>query len=195
MAQSEKSAVAVLLAAGAGSRFGGGKLLHPLEDGVAIAAHAARNLIGAGLAVTAVVRPGDFPVSEMLEQEGCEVIACPEAARGMGVSLAHGVAATKDAGGWIVALADMPGIKSETIARVVQAMASGAEIAAPEYQGDRGHPVGFGKRFLHELQALTGDSGARAIVQRNQALVRLISCDDAGILLDIDHRADLSKQF
>jgi len=194
MAQTEKSAVAVLLAAGAGSRFGGGKLLHPLEDGVAIAAHAARNLIGAGLAVTAVVRPGDFPVAEMLEQEGCEVTVCPEAARGMGVSLAHGVAATKDAGGWIVALADMPRIKPETIARVVQALASGAEIAAPEYQGDRGHPVGFGRRFQHELQGLIGDSGARAIVQRNQALVRLISCDDPGILLDIDRRVDLSKQ-
>ncbi len=193
MAQSEKSAVAVLLAAGAGSRFGGGKLLHPLEDGVAIAAHAARSLIGAGLSVTAVVRPGDFPVAELLEQEGCEVTVCPEAARGMGVSLAHGVRATKDAGGWIVALADMPRIKPETIARVVQALAAGAEIAAPEYQGDRGHPVGFSHRFLHELQGLTGDSGARAIVQRNQARVRLIDCDDPGILLDIDRRADLKK--
>lgn len=193
MAQTEKPAVAVLLAAGAGSRFGGGKLLHPLEDGVAIAAHAARNLIAAGLAVTAVVRPGDFPVAEMLEQEGCEVTVCPEAARGMGVSLAHGVAATKEAGGWIVALADMPRIRPDTIMRVAQALAAGAEIVAPEYQGDRGHPVGFGRRFLHELQALTGDSGARPIVQRNQALVRLVECDDPGVLLDIDRRADLAR--
>ncbi|MGE0559965.1 MAG: NTP transferase domain-containing protein [Burkholderiales bacterium] len=193
MAQTEKPAVAVLLAAGAGSRFGGGKLLHPLEDGVAIAAHAARNLIAAGLAVTAVVRPGDFPVAEMLEQEGCEVSVCPEAARGMGVSLSHGVAATREAGGWIVALADMPRIRPDTIMRVAQALATGAEIVAPEYQGDRGHPVGFGRRFLHELQALTGDSGARPIVQRNQALVRLIECDDPGVLLDIDRRADLAR--
>ena len=44
MAGSEKLPMAILLAAGAGSRFGGGKLLHPLDDGVAIAAHAARNL-------------------------------------------------------------------------------------------------------------------------------------------------------
>src|SRR5690348_6268185 len=64
---------AVLLAAGAGTRFGGGKLLHPLEDGVAIAAHAARNLVNAGLDVTAVVRAGDFPLADMLEQEGCYV--------------------------------------------------------------------------------------------------------------------------
>lgn len=191
MAHPDHPAVAILLAAGAGSRFGGGKLLHPLEDGVAIAAHAVRHLLAAGLAVTAVVRPGDFPLYEMLEQEGCMVTVCPDAARGMGVSLAHGVAATKDAGGWIVALADMPRIRPETIARVAQALAAGAEIAAPEYQGERGHPVGFGKRFRHDLQALIGDSGARPVVQRNQALVQLIECDDPGVLLDIDRRGDL----
>lgn len=192
MAHPDQPAVAILLAAGAGSRFGGGKLLHPLEDGVAIAAHAARHLIAAGLAVTAVVRPGDFPVYEILEQEGCMVTVCPDAARGMGVSLAHGVAMTKDAGGWIVALADMPRIKPDTIARVAQALAAGAEIAAPEYQGERGHPVGFGKRFRHDLQGLIGDSGARPVVQRNQALVQLIECDDPGVLLDIDRHSDLA---
>jgi molybdenum cofactor cytidylyltransferase len=189
----EKSPVAILLAAGAGSRFGGAKLLHPLEDGVAIAAHAARNLIAAGLHVTAVVRSGDFPVAELLEQEGCSVTMCADAALGMGVSLAHGVSVTRDAGGWIVALADMPRIRPETIKRVVQALASGAEIAAPAYQGDRGHPVAFGERFLHELQVLGGDSGARAVVQRNQALVRLIDVDDPGVLLDIDRRSDLAR--
>jgi molybdenum cofactor cytidylyltransferase len=193
MATAEKSPVAILLAAGAGSRFGGGKLLHPLEDGVAIAAHAARNLIAAGLAVTAVVRPGDFPVAELLEQEGCAVTVCPAAAQGMGVSLAHGVSVTRDAGGWIVALADMPRIRPDTIRRVAQALEAGAEIVAPAYQGDRGHPVGFGRRFRHELEALIGDSGARAVVQRNQALVRLIDCDDPGILLDIDRRSDLTR--
>ena len=195
MAHPDKPAMAILLAAGAGSRFGGGKLLHPLEDGVAIVAHAARNLIAAGLEVTAVVRPGDFPVYEMLEQEGCSVTICPDAARGMGVSLAHGVTTTRDAGGWIVALADMPRIKPDTIARVAQALAAGAEIAAPEYQGERGHPVGFGKRFRHDLQGLTGDSGARPVVQRNQALVQLIECDDPGVLLDIDRRSDLMKNI
>lgn len=184
---------ALLLAAGAGSRFGGGKLLHPLEDGVAIAAHAARNLQAAGLAVTAVVRPGDFPVAELLEQEGCVVTVCADAARGMGISLAHGVGVTRDAGGWLVALADMPRIRAQTIRRVVQAWADGADIAAPAYRGDRGHPVVFSARFRHELQALSGDSGARALVQRNQALVRVIDVDDPGVLLDIDRRSDLER--
>ena len=193
MAGSEKLPMAILLAAGAGSRFGGGKLLHPLDDGVAIAAHAARNLASAGLDVTAVVRPGDFPLAELLEQEGCRVTVCADATQGMGVSLAHGVAQSRDAAGWIVALADMPRIRPETIARVAQVLMAGADIVAPSYQGDRGHPVAFSRKFVHELQLLTGDSGARAIVQRNQAMVRLVECDDPGVLLDIDRRADLQR--
>src|SRR5207237_4569839 len=82
--------VGILLAAGSGTRFGGEKLIHPLPDGVAIAVHAARNLISAELAVIAVVRPGDFPLADMLEQEGCHVTPCAESARGMGHTLAHG---------------------------------------------------------------------------------------------------------
>jgi len=193
MAGSEKLPMAILLAAGAGSRFGGGKLLHPLDDGVAIAAHAAHNLISAGLDVTAVIRPGDFPLRELLEQEGCTVTVCLDAAQGMGISLAHGVAQSRDAAGWIVALADMPRIRPETIARVAQVLMAGADIVAPGYQGDRGHPVAFSRKFLHELQLLSGDSGARAIVQRNQAMVKMVDGDDPGVLLDIDRRTDLQR--
>lgn len=190
MSELDQFPVAVLLAAGAGSRFGGDKLLHPLEDGVAMAAHAARNLREAGLEVLAVVRPGDYPLREVLEIEGCSVRVCADAAQGMGVSLAHGVAQTRDAAGWIVALADMPHIRPQTIAQVAQGLVNGQALVAPAYQGERGHPVGFGRRFLNELLALSGDSGARVVVQRNQNELQLFESDDPGVLFDIDRRQD-----
>lgn len=183
--------VAVLLAAGAGTRFGGGKLLHPLPDGAAIAAHAARNLIAADLDVFAVVRPGDFPLADMLEQEGCHVTQCAEAAGGMGYTLAHGVASAREAGGWIVALADMPRVQPTTIREVVHAIVSGATIAAPVYRGTRGHPVGFSKALRGELLGLTGDTGARVVLERHRAAIQLIDCDDPGVVFDIDARSDL----
>lgn len=185
--------VAILLAAGAGTRFGGGKLLHPLDDGVAIAAHAARNLAAADLDVVAVVRPGDFPLTDMLEQEGCHVTQCAEAVRGMGYTLAHGVAAARDVPGWIVALADMPSIRPSTIRDVAAALRSGATIAAPVYRGERGHPVGFSNALRGELLALTGDSGARAVIERHRDAIQLVDCDDPGVLLDIDAKSDLDR--
>jgi molybdenum cofactor cytidylyltransferase len=190
---SQPPLVAVLLAAGAGTRFGGGKLLHPLSDGVAIAAHAARNLRAAMLDVVAVVRPGDFPLADMLEQEGCHVTMCAEAVRGMGYSLAHGITTAREAGGWVVALADMPRIRPSTVEAVAAAISSGALLAAPVYDGERGHPVAFSSKLRNELSALTGDSGARAVLERHASEIELVDCDDPGVVLDVDARNDLTR--
>src|SRR5262245_32045398 len=173
----EKLIAGVLLAAGAGSRFGGDKLLHPLDDGVAIAAHSARNLLAVVPDVVAVVRWGDFPLYDILEQEGCQVTMFQDAARGMGASLAHGVAQARAADGWVVALADMPRVQPATVRAVAQALEQGAAIAAPARRGERGHPVGFGASLRDELLALDGDQGARAVVERHRGAVKLIECD------------------
>ncbi len=191
MAQ-HKNIVSILLAAGSGSRFGGEKLLHPLEDGVAIAAHAARNLLAVTPDVIAVVRWGDFPLYDMLEQEGCQVTMFKDAACGMGASLAHGVAEARAADGWLVALADMPRIFPATIRSVIAALEQGALIAAPAYKGERGHPVGFGAKLLDELLAFGGDQGARAVLERHLDAVKLIECDDPGVLYDIDRKTDIA---
>ena len=185
--------VGVLLAAGAGTRFGGGKLVHPLEDGVPIAAHAARNLVAAGLDVIAVVRSGDFPLADILEQEGCEVTHCAESVHGMGHTLAHGIGEMREAGGWIVALADMPRLRPQTIQAIATALVDGAVIAAPFYNGQRGHPVGFSARLRDELTQLRGDTGAKAVLQRHANEIRRVDCDDPGVLLDIDLKTDLDR--
>jgi len=195
---------AILLAAGSGSRFGGDKLLHPLADGTPIGAQAARNLLAAVSDVVAVVRPGDFPLADLLEQEGCHVTFCPHAARGMGASLAHGVAARRGADGWLIALADgadgwlialadMPQIKSATIAAIVREVEAGRHLVAPAYEGQRGHPVGLDKRFGAQLLALDGDAGARDIIAAHPGELALIEFGDPGVLQDIDQREDLAK--
>jgi molybdenum cofactor cytidylyltransferase len=186
--------VGVLLAAGSGSRFGGDKLLHPLEDGVAIAAHAARNLIAVIPDIIAVVRWGDFPLYEMLEQEGCQVTMFQGAAHGMGASLAHGIGQARGADGWVIALADMPRIAPETIRGIVAALEEGATIVAPVHKGERGHPVGFGAALREELLALDGDQGARSVLERHHGALKLIECSDPNVLYDIDRKSDLAAK-
>lgn len=180
----------ILLAAGAGSRFGGGKLLHPL-DGVAIGVRSARNMLAAGLQVTAVVRPGSDELTRLLHIEGVDVTVCANAADGMGVSLAHVIAHTSGAAGWVVGLADMPRIWPETIQRIADVVSAGALIAAPAFHGERGHPVGFSAALRDELLACHGDEGARSVVKRHHAETQLIVTDDPGVIFDIDRREDV----
>ena len=144
--------------------------------------------------VVAVVRPDVPELERSLVGAGVEVTVCPDAAAGMGRSLAHAVAATPHSDGWVVALADMPFIAPESIRRVAAALRDGADLVAPIYRGARGHPVGFAARYRDELAGLTGDAGARAILKRDQGRIRLLEVDDPGILHDIDTPEDLGER-
>ena len=193
--------VGILLAAGRGSRFGSDKLLAPLvspADGVAagtaLAVAAARNLVAALPDSVAVVRPGNVELLRLLPAAGVRVVECASAAAGMGATLACGVSATADADAWVVALADMPWIEPATIVKVADAVRAGAHIAAPVLRGQRGHPVGFSRRHHAALAALTGDVGARGILEGNAAEIRTLDVDDPGILADVDRPADLADR-
>jgi molybdenum cofactor cytidylyltransferase len=189
--RSNAPVVGILLAAGASTRFKANKLLHPLTDGTPIAVAAARNLRAALDRVVAVVRPGAPELAHALAGAGAEVTICPDAAAGMGRSLAHAIALTAHAGGWVVALADMPFVAPETIRRVAAALQDGAELAAPTYRGSRGHPVGFAAPYRDDLVVLTGDAGARDVLERDRTRMRTVEVDDPGVLRDIDTPADL----
>jgi molybdenum cofactor cytidylyltransferase len=181
----------ILLAAGSGSRFGGGKLLHPLADGTPIGVAALRNLRQALSRVVVVVRPGDAALAACFAREGVPVIECAEATEGMGHSLAAAVRAEAHAAGWVVALGDMPRVAAHSIEAVIAALETGARIAVPMYHGKRGHPVGFSASCREDLLALRGDAGARSVLQRYTAEVVAVEVDDPGILQDVDTAADL----
>jgi molybdenum cofactor cytidylyltransferase len=181
----------ILLAAGSSSRFGSNKLLHRLPDGRPIAVAAAKNMLAALPRTIAVVRPGAKRLAQLLRETGCTVVTSRNARSGMGASLASGVRASGDASGWVVALADMPFIRPASIRSVAAQLAQGAAIAAPFRAGSRGHPVGISRRFREDLLRLTGDQGARMLLQRHAEAITLIEIDDPGVLRDIDTPEDL----
>lgn len=187
---------ALLLAAGIGRRFDpSGARLKLIEAvpggphaGAPMAVAALRNLQAALGKVVAVVREADNAAQRqlhaLLAAEGAELVICPQAAAGMGHSLACGVRARMDGGGWVIALADMPAVSPATIVALRDAIAEGAPAAAPVFHGQRGHPVAFGRACRDRLLALTGDTGARSVLGAFPP--RLIEVDDPGCLHDID---------
>lgn len=165
---------------------------HGVPAGTPLGVAAARNLVAALPDSVAVVRPGDEALSRLLVATGVRLVECASADDGMGTSLACGVVAAADADAWVVALADMPWIDPTTIVKVADALRAGANITAPALRGQRGHPVGFARRHHAALAALTGDVGARGILQRNAAGLTIVDVDDPGILGDVDRPADLA---
>ena len=180
----------ILLAAGSGSRFGGGKLLHRLRNGTPIGVASLQNLRKALPDVIAVVRAGDDELSTLLEGEGIVVKNCEDAHLGMARSLACAIRISMNAGAWVIALGDMPFVAPATISAVARQVAQSGGIVVPAYRGERGHPVGFGSRYRAELLGLEGDEGARSVVKGHAQDVEIIHCEDPGILRDIDTPGD-----
>ena len=187
------SATGILLAAGQSTRFGANKLLHPLADGTPMAVAAARHLKATLAHCIAVVADAGSDLAKLLAQEGLRIIPNPRAGEGMGTSIACGVAASPDADGWVIALADMPGIPETLIQAVVAGLDRGADIIAPVYQGQRGHPVGFSARHAPALLQLHADTGARGIIAANTGSLELIETRDPGVIVDIDRKASLTN--
>ena len=185
--------VGVLLAAGSATRFGSAKLLVELGDGQCIAEVACARLCPAVDRLIAVVRPDDSALAARLAAAGAEIGLFADAHEGMGASLAYGVAQTADADGWLIALADMPLVVSADALRIADALRAGAAIAVPVSSGQRGHPVGFARKYGTELKTLSSDHGARSVLARHPSDIVEIPVSTASSWLDVDSADDLVR--
>lgn len=194
---------AIVLAAGASSRFGSDKLLHPLMlNGVMLplAAHSLLPWLAVFEQITVVVKPESekfcIKIESALGRKQAARIGwriCADASQGMAASLACGINTHADAKAWLIGLADMPLLPAQAVEAVKNALNAGAGIAAASCDGQRGHPVGFASRFREQLMALEGDAGARSLLQQHAEQVALIEIAHAGIFADIDSLDDLQE--
>jgi molybdenum cofactor cytidylyltransferase len=191
---------AIVLAAGAGTRFGGGKLLAPYGDGVLLEG-ALRAAFAAPVRTVTVVTGSDpsrvgAAVMAYARQAGqderLKVVHAADHAEGMGASLRHAAAALPaDAEGVYVFLGDMPRIPASILEPLAQAVRDGAPAAAATFGGKRGHPALIGAALIPQLLTLTGDVGARAVLQGLGERLALVEAPDDGVLFDVDKPADL----
>lgn len=178
--------LALMLAAGRGRRFGDDKRLARLPDGrslLAASVERAQQVFGE---VHVLLRDEDDAQALGLPAT-CRVIRCTDADQGMGHSLAAGMRALvgQDAEAIAVLLGDMPWISADSL-RQLATQAAAERIVYPLHDGQRGHPVLFGRAFWAQLQNLTGDEGARAVLQANAATCHGLVLQDPGVLRDVD---------
>ena len=180
----------VVLAAGRGSRFGGAvhKLAQALGPSTVLGCtlrHAIETQLPVLVVTTAALAP---LVGRQVAARDILVLSDGEAARGMGYSIAAGVAERSGAPGWLVLPADMPLVRPGSMLAVATALEQHAVVFA-QHKGRRGHPVGFSAELYSELSVLDTDDGARRVVARYPAHGEEL--DDPGVLLDVDTPQDL----
>lgn len=179
---------AIVLAAGAGSRFGGGKLA-ALFDGRRLIDRAVDAALAAPVRkVTVVVGPDP----DLVAGRPVAVVRAGDHALGMAHSLRAGLQSLPaDTDGAFVFLGDMPCVPHAILAPMAAAFVEGVEAVAPMHPRGRGHPVLLRRTLFGEIAALSGDRGARLILDRLGGQLALAPTDDDGVLLDIDRREDL----
>jgi len=174
----------IVLAAGAGSRFGRPKALVTFR-GMRLVDRAVAILRAGGcdqvLVVSGAADLGDVPGASL-------IVPNPDWQQGMGSSLKTGITAAQNLTpiptALVVLLVDQPLIAPEAVRRLV---ATGADLAVATYDHHRGHPVLFGRAVLPDLAAtLHGDTGARDYLTAHWDRVARVDCTGLGRPDDVD---------
>ena len=180
----------IVLAAGGSTRMGRPKMLLPAPGGTLLSA-AVAPLLEAGLDRVVVVlgdraeevrRGARLPADPRLV-----LVVCAGWAAGMASSLKRGLEACADADAVVVALGDQPGVTAERVRVVTAAFGPGEVLVVPVHRGIPAHPVLFGQSLFPELEALSGDVGAREVVRRHESEAFWIEIEP---LQDIDTEED-----
>jgi molybdenum cofactor cytidylyltransferase len=191
---------ALVLAAGLGSRFGGGKLTAPFGGGVlldgalatAFAAPVRSVTLVTGAEAAKVASAAQTFAARAGQAARLRIVHAADFAEGMGASLRAGAAALPaDCEGAFVFLGDMPRAPVAVLAPMAEAVRAGAPAAAPQFGGRRGNPVLVGRALIPQLLTLTGDAGAREILRGLGERLALVESPDDGVLFDVDVRSDL----
>lgn len=184
---------ALILAAGAARRFGGGKLLADLA-GAPVIRRTAGAVVSAGFGEVVVATGAGHPqIAAALGGLACRIVPTPDWEEGMAASLRAGLAALgPPEQGVFVFLGDMP-LVPVSLCPQLAALAQAAGYAArPRVGGTPGHPGAFTRAALSDLARLSGDVGAAALLKGQEQGVAYLDTDAAGAVLDIDSPADLA---
>lgn len=183
----------IVLAAGGSTRMGRPKMLLPVGVGTLLSA-AVAPLLEAGLDRVVVVlgdRAQEIQRGARLPADPRIVpVVCPEWRAGMASSLKRGLEACADADAVVVALGDEPGVTADRVRMVTAAFGPGRDLVVPVHRGIPAHPVLFGQSLFPELEALSGDVGAREVILRHEGEALRIEVE---ALPDIDTEEDYRK--
>lgn len=196
-AEPERPNLAVLvLAAGRSTRMGGPNKLLQDWGGQPIVRTSVENALRAGVGPVHVVTGHQADeVRAALAGLDVRYVHNADFAAGLSTSVRAGIAALPaSVDGVVVCLGDMPGVDAAVIRRLVDAFqpTAGAVAVMPSYDGQRGNPIVWARRFFPDLLRLDGDTGARALLRSFAEGVVEVPVDAKTVTFDVDTPEDLA---
>lgn len=176
-------AAVLILAAGASRRMRGADKLLEEVDGEPLLARQVRIALATGRPVSVALPAGPHPRRALAA--GAQVIEVPDAALGMGHSIAAGVRALRDAPAILLLLGDLPEIETADLLKLLTApRAPGEVLRGATQNGEAGHPILVPPAAYSGLMTLSGDDGGRAVINAYPA--RMIELSGNRARLDLD---------
>jgi molybdenum cofactor cytidylyltransferase len=176
--------------------MGSNKMLEEIDGRPMVARTAQRLLSSHARPIIAVLGNQAADVHAALGKLPVERVENPDYADGLSTSLKRGVAALPaDIDGVVVCLGDMPLIAGRDLDRLIAAFnpLEGRAIIVPTRRGRRGNPVLWSRQFFPEMMALSGDSGARKLIDEHADLIAELEMDSDSVLIDIDTQDALAE--
>jgi CTP:molybdopterin cytidylyltransferase MocA len=179
----------LVLAAGAGTRFGSAKQLADL-DGRPLLEHSILAMVASPVGrVVVVLGSGAEEVLANVDLHGADPVVCARWSEGQSASLASGLAELSACDAVVVTLGDQPFVSPDAIRRVIAARGDGAAAVRATYNGAPGHPVLLERPLFERMRDVSGDHGARNLLISMPT--REVPCEDLGGGQDVDTPAQL----
>ncbi len=178
----------VVLAAGAGSRFGGNKLAAPV-NGSPIIDYILTSLPARLFSRVAVVS-ADPSVIDAAQRHGFELAFNDRPELGVSRSIRMGLELTADTDACMFCVGDQPLLRRETLAGMLDVYEPGTVLMV-SHDGQSGNPVIYPSALYGELSSLYGEESGKTVACRHEDLLRLFHLADASQLCDVDTREDL----
>ena len=188
---------AIILAAGQSRRMGAANKMAVDVNGAPMVSRVADTVL-ASKAAPVIVVVGHEPetVRKILNGRDITFVENSDYANGLSTSVIHGLnALPDDVNAFLVCLGDMPRITPAQIDRLIAAFdpIESRAICVPTFQGKWGNPILFDRRFIEEIKSLTGDRGARSLLDSYPELVCEVEMSDDSVLIDVDTPESLAK--
>lgn len=186
---------AVILAAGMSTRMGENKLLLNLGNKTVLEHVVDGALTSRVEEVIVVTGAAHHEIKGILKNRQVKIVQNQQYRNGQSTSLKVGIEhCSKKTDGYLFLLGDQPFITAKIIDHLIDVFINiDKSIVVPVYEGARGNPVLFDKKWYHKMLSLEGDIGARRIIKGNTQCVYEVEIVTDAILRDIDTMDDYQK--